>query len=164
MSWDDAVKYCAKLTERERAAGRLPADWKYDLPTEAQWEYACRAGTTTAYSFGDDKSKMGEYAWFQKNAYGVDEMYAHLVGLKKPNAWGLYDMHGNVWEWCRDGYQQKLPGGTDPEAPAAAIRMYRGGGWGYLVSSCRSAHRYGDAPDYRFANVGFRPVIVRQTK
>ena len=102
VSWDDATEFCKKLTQRESTGE------EYRLPTEAEWEYACRAGTTTAYSFGDDEKQLGEYAWFNGNALDVDEKYAHAVGLKKPNPWGLHDMHGNVAEWCSDWYDEKL--------------------------------------------------------
>jgi formylglycine-generating enzyme required for sulfatase activity len=104
VSWDDAMAFCRKLTEQERQSGRLPSDWEYNLPTEAQWERACRARAQTKFSFGDDASKLGEYAWFNGNAGNAGEQYAHRVGQKKPNPWGLCDMHGNVWEWCRDDY------------------------------------------------------------
>ena len=108
------------LTRQERAAGRLPADWEYRLPTEAQWEYACRAGGTKRFHFGDDESDLDAYAWFTKNAGDVGEKYAHAVGGKLANDWGLHDMHGNVWEWCRDWYKETLPGGTDPEVTEKA--------------------------------------------
>ena len=94
ISWDDASKFCELLSEKTSK--------KVALPSEAQWEYACRAGSKTAYCFGDDAAKLGDYAWYYENAYNKDEKYAHSVGRKQPNAWGLYDMHGNVLEWCRD--------------------------------------------------------------
>ena len=108
VSWHDAVEFCRKLSEKEGL--------EYRLPTEAEWEYACRAGTTTAYSFGDDASELGEYAWYRENARNVGQKYAHTVGQKKPNPWGLYDMHGNVWEWCSDWYGDYPSGSvTDPQ-------------------------------------------------
>ena len=112
VSWNDAVEFCRKLSEKEGL--------EYRLPTEAEWEYACRAGTTTAYSFGDDASELGEYAWYRENAWDAGQKYAHTVGQKKPNPWGLYDMHGNVWEWCEDRYGVYHAGAaTDPTGPAA---------------------------------------------
>jgi formylglycine-generating enzyme required for sulfatase activity len=130
VSWDDAMAFCLKLMEQEHEAGRLPADWEYTLPTEAQWERACRARTETRFSFGDDEAKLGGYAWSRENAWDAGEEYAHRVGQKKPNPWGLHDMHGNAWEWCRDWYQPKLPGGRDPEmATKGSDRVLRGGSW-----------------------------------
>ena len=155
VDWNDATAFCQKLTDLERKAGKLKAGEAYRLPTEAQWEYACRAGTTTAYSFGDDEKQLGQYAWFKGNTAG--EKYAHKVGLKKPNPWGLYDMHGNVWEWCSDCYGNALPGGTDPVGPGGGSdRVYRGGSWGSLPGFCRSAFRYGSVPSYRGNSLGFR--------
>src|SRR5262249_1391794 len=104
LTWEDAEKFCVELTRKERAAGRGPIDWRYTLPTEAQWEYACRAGQRTRFTFGDDEAHLGDYAWFQKNADAVGEQYVHQVGTKRANSWGLHDMHGNAWEWCRDWY------------------------------------------------------------
>ena len=111
VSWDDAVAFCEKLSAlpAEQAAGRV-----YRLPTEAEWEYACRAGTTTAYSFGDDEQDLGKYAWFGKNSGKT----THAVGEKLPNGWGLYDMHGNVLEWCSDrGGDYPKGAVTDPVGP-----------------------------------------------
>ncbi len=154
---DSATAFCEKLTEIERKAGRLPTGWKYALPTEAQWEYACRAGTKTAYSFGDDDAKLGEYAWFDKNAYAVGEKYAHAVGTKKPNPWGLSDMHGNLYEWCRDGFADKLAGGTDPlNVSTVDRRVLRGGSWVSNATYSRSAYRYRSSPVVRDVNAGFR--------
>ena len=137
VSWDDATEFCKKLTKREQnpaSTYKLKAGEVYRLPTEAEWEYACRAGTTTAYSFGDDASTFGEYGWFSGNTAG--EQYAHRVGMKKPNPWGLYDMHGNVWEWCSDWYDGTLPGGTDPVGPeGGSDRVYRGGSWWYYPAT-----------------------------
>jgi len=158
VSWDHATEFCEKLTEIERKAGKLKANEEYRLPTEAQWEYACRAGTTTTYSFGDDVSKLGEYGWFGGND---GEMYAHKVGMKKPNFWGLHDMHGNVREWCSDWYGEKLSSGVDPVGPnAGSDRVIRGGGWGNGASDCRSASRLYLSPSRRYYDHGFRIVRV----
>ena len=164
VNWDAATAFCQTLTDLERKAGKLPAGESYRLPTEAQWEYACRAGTTTAFSFGEDESKLGEYAWFRGNAFHAGEKYAHKVGMKKPNPWGLYDMHGNVWEWCSDGYEiilPGLPGGADPVRSRFRLgdsRVIRGGSWGYDLDCCWSACRTGTDPSAAFdaRDVGFR--------
>jgi len=145
ISWDDAMAFCRKLTVQERKAGRLPTGWEYTLPTEAQWERACRAQTETRFSFGDDESKLGGYAWFRENAWDAREQYSHRVGQKKPNPWGLHDMHGNTWEWCRDLYQPTLPGGRDPESTrAGSDRVLRGGSWSVGAAQCRSGYRFKD--------------------
>ncbi len=159
----EAAAFCAKLTEIERKAGRLPTGWKYALPTEAQWEYACRAGTTTAYSFGDDDTNLGDFAWFDKNAYDIGEKFGHMAATKKPNPWGLHDMHGNVYEWCRDAYGGKLPGGKEAfvdSSDAAADRVYRGGSWYSASVRCRSARRSRRLPANRNYGLGFRPATV----
>ena len=155
VSWDDATAFCQNLTEIERKAGKLKADEEYRLATEAEWEYACRAGTTTAYSFGDDEKQLGNFGWFAGNTAG--EQYAHAVGMKKPNPWGLHDMHGNVWEWCSDWYGNALPGGTDPVGPGkGSFRVFRGGYWGNNPGNCRSANRRSSAPSIRNSSLGFR--------
>jgi formylglycine-generating enzyme required for sulfatase activity len=162
VNWDDATAFCRKLDEQERQAGRLPAGWEYTLPTEAQWERACRARTETVFSFGDDASKLGDYAWFRTNAIDAGEQYAHPVGRKKPNPWGLYDMHGNVFEWCRDVYTKKLPGGRDPETTGdGPLRIFRGGSWCVDGAYCRSANRAWTPPqkEYVALGVGFRVAL-----
>ena len=138
VSWNDAVAFCVALSAlpAEREAGRV-----YRLPTEAEWEYACRAGTTTAYSFGDDEKDLGEYAWFSDNSGNT----THGVGEKLPNGWGLYDMHGNVWEWCSDA--------------DGSNRVYRGGSWDYEAADCRAAYRNGYDPTYRISFMGFRLAL-----
>ena len=153
VTWHDAVEFCRKLSElpAEKAAGNV-----YRLPTEAQWEYACRAGTTTKFSFGDDESELGQYAWYDENSENTN----HAVGGKLPNAWGLYDMHGNVWEWCQDWYGDYPSGSvTDPSgATSSSGRVNRGGGWFNTADNCRSADRYRNSPSYRNYNLGFRVV------
>ena len=157
VSWNDATAFCKKLTAIERKAGTLKADEEYRLPTDAEWEYACRAGTTTAYSFGDDESKLGEYAWFNGNTLKVNEPYAHRVGLKKSNPWGLHEMHGNVLEWCSDWYGEEPSGGVDPVGPkGGSFRVGRGGGWWSNPGSCRSAFRFSGVPSLRSDGLGFR--------
>ena len=157
VSYFDAVEFCEKLTELERESGKLSENEEYRLPTEAEWEYACRAGTTTTFSFGDDESKLGKYAWFDGNALNVDEQYAHKVGLKKPNPWGLHDMHGNVAEWCSDWADSTLQGGTDPVGPnGGSSRVNRGSGWRGYPGYYRSAYRYNDTPLSRSYDLGFR--------
>jgi formylglycine-generating enzyme required for sulfatase activity len=150
MRWEDAVEFCRKLSEKEGV--------EYRLPTEAEWEYACRAGTTTMWSFGDDESQLGEYAWYDKNADDIGEEYAHVVGQKKRNPWGLYDIHGNVFEWCQD-WVGEYPSGdvTDPVGPASgSFRVYRGGSWSYNARVCRSADRRVLTPFLRISDLGFR--------
>ena len=137
VDWNAATAFCQKLTDLARKAGKLPAGESYRLPTEAEWEYACRAGTKTKFSFGDDEKQLGEYAWFDGNTRDAEE-YAHKVGMKKPNPWGLYDMHGNVDEWCSDC----VPGDTDPVGPGGgSFRVVRSGCWGRGPECCRSAFR-----------------------
>jgi formylglycine-generating enzyme required for sulfatase activity len=160
ISWFDAMEFCRTLAELERKAGRLPEGWEYTLPTEAQWERACRARTETIFSFGDDASKLAEHAWFRDTAVKLREIYAHRVGQKQPNPWGLFDMHGNMWEWCRDVYTPMLPGGRDPYVTEGRwFRVVRGGGWYGDASVCRSASRIGKKPDMPFVACGFRVAL-----
>ncbi|MCA9048380.1 MAG: SUMF1/EgtB/PvdO family nonheme iron enzyme [Planctomycetaceae bacterium] len=155
VSWEDAVEYCKRLTSREGVT--------YRLPTEAEWEYACRGGTTTRFHFGSSETSLGDYAWFDGNAWDVDEKYAHLVRQKRPNGFGLYDMHGNVWEWCQDEYDAeyyKTSSAADPRGPSESSggsrRVYRGGCWYDSPQGCRSAHRGGYSPSSRHGDLGFR--------
>jgi formylglycine-generating enzyme required for sulfatase activity len=151
VSWAEAVEFCRKLSAMpaEKTAGHV-----YRLPTEAEWEYACRAGTPTAYSFGDDASRLGDYGWFEGNS----DSSTHPVGEKKPNAWGLYDMHGGVYEWCQDRYGDYPSGSvTDPTGAASgSIRVLRGGSWNSLARGCRSAFRFRFTPEVRSNFLGFR--------
>jgi len=147
VSWDQVQEFISKLNTNEKGP-------KYRLPTEAEWEYAARAGTTTAYSFGDDARQLGEYAWYGDNTRGK----THPIGQKKPNAWSLYDMYGNVWEWVQDLYGSYTVGSVvDPTGPSSgSARVYRGGCWGYVARDCRSAYRRNFAPGARDAYLGFR--------
>jgi formylglycine-generating enzyme required for sulfatase activity len=168
VNWEDAWAFCRKLSQKTGQTFRLP--------TEAEWEYACRAGTRTAYCFGDYETDLGEYAWFDKNAHNVGRKHAHPVGRKKPNAWGLCDMHGNVWEWCADRFDEKsyaqAPNPVDPTGSRSGkTRVLRGGSWydrawyGRAVfDSCRSAVRTGADPQFRSSFAGFRVVLVPQGK
>ena len=150
VSWSDVQKYLQKLQK---------GDALYRLPTEAEWEYACRAGTTTEYSFGEDSDKLGEYAWYNQNS----GKKTHPVGQKKPNPWGLYDMHGNVWEWVQDwydkGYYKQFQNKTavDPTGPEkGTYRVFRGGGWSSFAAHLRSASRGNRPPGFAYGIVGFR--------
>jgi formylglycine-generating enzyme required for sulfatase activity len=169
VSWDDAAAYCAALTEREREAGRIATNSVYRLPTEAEWEYACRGWTSTRFSYGDDPeyTNLTNYAWYVNNSEGQ----THPVGEKLPNAWGLYDMHGNVFEWCQDWFGD-YPGGIalDPQGPAipspkwGSFRVIRGGSWcdedwWACARCCRSAGRLHDSPAAG-GGIGFRAVLA----
>jgi formylglycine-generating enzyme required for sulfatase activity len=161
VSWNVVMEFCRKLTERERAAGRLLEGYEYTLPTEAQWEYACRGGTTTRFSYGDDLKyrELETYASYK----GSSQNQTHDVGGKLSNPWGLHDMHGNVWEWCLDWWSNSYPGGSvaNPKGPSSGeIRVVRGGGWNYTNWYCRSAHRTADAPDLAYSHNGFRVALV----
>ena len=156
VTWYDAMSFCEKLTAQERAAGRLPEGYEYTLPTEAQWEYACRAGTTTAFNNGtniptDEQEwyepcpNLDPVAWYSYNSGST----THPVGQKRPNNWGIYDMHGNVWEWCLDWYPGYEGSG----------RVIRGGGWNDYALNCRSADRSNGNPGNDDDSYGFRVAL-----
>jgi formylglycine-generating enzyme required for sulfatase activity len=158
VSFEEAKAYCAWLSKRSGLRARLSS--------EAEWENACRAGSRTEYCFGDDESKLGEYAWFDANA----GRRAHAVGTKRPNAWGLYDLHGNVWEWCEDTYHKDYTGAPEDARPwteggevwepgASPGRVFRGGVWFWPAVGCRSAYRRWLHPGLRDWNLGFRPCL-----
>ncbi len=175
INFAQAEEFCRKLTERARAARELPATWEFRLPTEAQWEYACRAGTTTATSFGDSLSST--QANFQGKPYnggaeGPSLMRTAPVGSYPANPWGLHDVHGNVFEWCRDWYHARLPGGADPDLYSARStaqrgdtgslsRVRRGGCYADHGWPCRSAFRLRFEPERAHNHIGFRLVALR---
>lgn len=158
LTWDEAVAFCERLSEmpEERAEGR-----SYRLPTEAEWEYACRAGTDTAYAFGDDPADLAEHAWFEGSTASADKR-TQPAGQLKANAWGLHDMHGNVWEWCADWYGPYPTGPvTDPTGPEAGeYRLRRGGGWNGSAVYCRSAYRLRTSASARDSRLGFRVAMT----
>ena len=152
-SWDDCQQFLVKLNAKSGGQGG-----KFVLPTEAQWEYACRAGSTGKFCFGDEEEQLDEYAWYGKNSGSK----THSVGGKKPNAWGLYDMHGNVWEWCQDWYDTYgAEAVDDPSGPTTGSnRVRRGGSWGGTARYCRSAYRGRDDSSDRGDYLGFRLALV----
>ncbi len=163
VRWSDAVKFCNKRSELEKLRPCYDLKtWKcdfeadgYRLPTEAEWEYACRAGSSTAWFFGDDLSKLRDYAWFDKNSGG----HPRPVGQKQTNAWGLYDTSGNLWEWCNDFYKvdyYKESPSSDPRGPdAGQTKVVRGGAWRFSAEKCRSGYRYNENPGYADVCFGY---------
>lgn len=149
LSWEDANNFIDRLNEKQI----LPEGWRFALPTEAQWEYACRAGEHGPYSGG----KMEDVGWCEENS----AEQTHEVGQKRPNHWGLYDMHGNVWEWCADWFEDTLKGGKDPTGPSSGgDRVLRGGSWAEPGSGCRAASRLSYSPGDRHIILGFRLALV----
>ena len=153
VSWNDAQAFCQKLSEK---TGK-----NYRLSSEAEWEYACRAGTQTRYYFGDNEKQLGEYAWYNENS----GRKTYPVGQKKPNNWGLSDMSGNVWEWCGDGWHENyenLPkdgSSWNENDSQSSLRLMRGGAWDENSRVCRSANRHGGNADYGFSGRGFRLAL-----
>ncbi|MDR2689041.1 MAG: formylglycine-generating enzyme family protein [Azoarcus sp.] len=147
VSWDEVQLFISRLNQKEETN-------KYRLPTEAEWEYAARAGTTTKYSFGDDEGRLGRYAWYWDNSGKT----THPVGQKQPNPWGLYDMHGNVWEWVQDWYDDYPKSSvTDPRGPSGGLyRVMRGGSWNFSAPHLSSAFRGPHSPEDRSGFIGFR--------
>jgi len=170
VSYDEAKRFCERATASARDDGSLPRGWRFNLPTEAQWEYACRAGTTTATAFGDRLARehanfAGEPLGGRAGGYGKSV----AVGSYRPNAWGLHDMHGSVFEWCRDWYHARLPGGVDPDrssvpgvrnADGTYSRVRRGGAWNDSARFCRSASRLRYEPHRGSDHIGFRLAAV----
>jgi formylglycine-generating enzyme required for sulfatase activity len=158
VSWNDAADFCRKLADKVgRASSPASASRTFRLPTEADWEYACRAGSTTRFCFGDSYDGLGEYAWYTVNSGNM----THPVGEKKPNAWGLYDMHGNVREWCGDWYADKY--GVGAAKNPQGYLVLRGGSWYTHPLYCRSAYRIRATPTGTILDVGFRGVCVSRT-
>jgi len=159
VSWDNAVEFCRHLSN-------LPVESKskrsYRLPTEAEWEYACRAGSSKLWSHGDEIDDLKSFAWYGSR---IAEGRTHQVGEKEPNHFGLHDMHGNVWEWCHDWYTDDLKhGGTvvDPQGPKSGeLRVIRGGGWASGPARCRNAARSHDPPSVHDEDLGFRVVLIQ---
>ncbi|NOQ30518.1 MAG: SUMF1/EgtB/PvdO family nonheme iron enzyme [Helicobacteraceae bacterium] len=171
VNWTDAVEYCKWIRKK---TGK-----KFKLPSEAEWEYACKAGTTTDFSFGDDSSKLGEYAWYDENAFKIEtdmrQYGVNHVGKKKPNPWGLYDMHGNVWEWCEDWHidhnldhyaKKGAKGDYDANYDGLSeivkekkYKVLRGGSWDFDANYCFSSFHNQSIPTQKSVNIGFRVVI-----
>lgn len=163
LRWSDAVKFCNRRSELEGLQRcydlkTLECNFEssgYRLPTEAEWEYACRAGTTTAYFFGESSAKLGNYAWFDKNSGGRPRP----IGQKQPNPWGLYDMAGNVWEWCNDFYKVDYYSEAPRENPKGPNegqnKVLRGGAWRFSSDNCRSGYRYNESPGYADVCFGY---------
>jgi formylglycine-generating enzyme required for sulfatase activity len=156
VSWDDCQEFLKKLNALGKERGQ------FRLPTEAEWEYACRAGTRTRFCSGDDEGTLGEYGWYDANSGNT----THLVGAKQPNAWGLYDCHGNVWEWCGDWYDEyshgRMPKADPSGPPKGDGRVFRGGSWNDHAGDCRSAYRdnyYSLSLGRRYVNFGFRLAV-----
>ena len=167
VSWIDAMEFCNRLTILERDKKRLPLDWSFTLPTEAQWEYACRAGSNSAFNCGDelssDEANIDGSIQYGASRIGRKSFGTIKCGSFNPNKFGLYDMHGNVWEWCRDWYAKdnlKYTNGSIPEK--GLYKVKRGGSWFNGAHSVRSAKRFYSSNKYKNQTLGFRIVLINQ--
>ena len=175
FNWIEANDFCAKLTALEKARGIVPAGWKYAIPTEAQWEYACRAGSGANWTFGDDEKQLVQFANYNDKTGSFDPFpdkqaddghkFTAPVGSFKANAWGIHDMHGNVFEWCRDAMDPNDPNyplgpETDPFTHRGALRILRGGSYDATAEECRSPYRDANNPEAPSKNVGLRVALV----
>lgn len=168
VSWMDANTFCERLTEREAAAGRVPEGYRYALPTEAEWELACRAGSSFRWAHGDDEAFLKELAVFDDSR---DFDHAQAVKSLQPNDWGFYDMHGNVWEWCADSASfdgqvrsSAEDDAVDPRSDRGSQRITRGGSYQNAAATCRSAIRSTEAPKHTGWNCGFRVALVARVE
>jgi formylglycine-generating enzyme required for sulfatase activity len=165
VSWNDVQVFLTRLNAQQ--VGNLPIGWSYVLPTESQWEYACRAGTTTAFSWGDGiSSTNANYNWDGGPTDGKDFKQTHDVGQYAANSWGFFDMHGNVWEWTADAYLASYPTGNpviDPTNPGnlGSHRVKRGGGWGDGFGNLRSSSRHNPGYNWRRSHIGFRVSLQK---
>lgn len=172
ISFIEAERFCAALSKEAHRTNALPFDWEFRVPTEAQWEYACRAGTSTATAFGDevrvDQINFGRE--LPGTSIGATSRGSEIVGSYPANPWGIHEMHGNVWEWCRDWYHAQLPGGRDPDlhdipgvrnGDGSYSRIRRGGAWIEPDWACRSACRLRYEPGRSSDHIGFRVVAVQ---
>jgi formylglycine-generating enzyme required for sulfatase activity len=161
MDWNQAVEFCKKATAELRQRKLIAADEEIRLPSEAEWEYACRAGTDTAYSFGDDVKELTKYCWYKENSKGYDPP----VGAKMSNPWGLYDMHGYIWEWCADDWSETYEGapadGSARTVPGEKDRVIRGGSWAHPADQCTSAFRAHVPATGYDDKIGFRGVLAK---
>ena len=156
VPFNEAVAFCTRLTERERTAGRLPASYEYRLPWEVEWEYACLAGSTNRAAFRASSDEAEPLAWTAENS----DARTHPVGEKRPNGWGLHDMHGNVWEWCLDTYKPE-PGKPAPPN-ADKLKIFKGGGWNQDAKFAGASSRFMMSPSTGIHFVGFRLVLAQK--
>lgn len=164
VNWADAAEYCRRLTKQQQEAGTLPDGWTCSLPSESQWEYACRCGSSRRFAHGDDEEGLQEFAWWgglSGRGSARSSKAPRLAGIGRPNSWGIRNLHGNVAEWCRDWYDTRNRGGRDPVGPPSGIvRITRGGSWEDDAESCRCAARNGNSEEYRGSSTGFRVVVT----